>query len=91
MRGDDVGDIDVSIAGFSPHAARGGARISIPLILIFISNVINDKGLLCCVHCEMRALSDLYGKVYQSTVVQMSKIPSCSEATVLTTAPPYGK
>lgn len=50
MRGDDVGDIDVSIAGFSPHAARGGARISISLILIFISNVINDKGLLCCMH-----------------------------------------
>lgn len=80
MRGDDVGDIDVSIAGFSPHAARGGARISIPLILIFISNVINDKGLLCCVHCEMRALSDLM--IYQC-MVKYIKVLLCKWAKYL--------
>lgn len=50
MCGDDVRHVDLSIAGLSPHAAAGGAGISVPLVFIVISNVIHHQGLVLRTH-----------------------------------------
>ena len=48
---DDVGNIDLAVRGLSPHAATGCAGVSVPLILILVSDVIHDVGLILGVHC----------------------------------------
>lgn len=42
MWGDDVGHIDPSISWSGPHAAVGGAGISVSVIFVVVSDVIND-------------------------------------------------
>ena len=51
MVGDHVGHVDPSISGFAPHAVVGGAGISVSLIFIVISNVVDDQGLVLLTHC----------------------------------------
>lgn len=50
MRGDDVGHVDFSVTGFGPHAAAGGAGVSVPLVLMVVGDVIDDQGLVLSVH-----------------------------------------
>jgi len=47
---DDVGYVDLAVGGFSPHATTGCAGISVPLILIHVSDVIQNVGLILGVH-----------------------------------------
>lgn len=56
MCGDDVGHVDLSVSGFAPHAALGGAAIGVSLALVVIGNIVHDQGLLLRTHCWRKTL-----------------------------------